>query len=128
MTATTDYAVVDWRVCTMCGVRQSGQHRTPFECIVALREVIAVYEFRIEQLLQKKLDRGRTKRSNNRFVTLDGERMTLSEAARALGMSAPALFGRIIRRLGEVVEDIDLRELGIDKPCGRNGHSAGARG
>jgi hypothetical protein len=119
MTPTTEYASVDWRVCTMCGVRQSGRHSTPFECILALRQVAAALEFRIEQSREKNLDRGRTARANNRFVTLDGVRMTLSEAARELGLSAPALFGRIVRRLGDVGEEIDLRQIGIDRACGR---------
>jgi hypothetical protein len=114
MTSTTDYAVVDWRVCTMCGVRQSGQHRTPLECIIALREVIAGYEFRTDQLLEKNLDRGRMKRSNNRFVILNGERMCLSDAARELRMTVKALRHRIHRRIGAVVETVDLRAIDID--------------
>ena len=111
--------MVDWRVCTMCGVRQSGQHRTPFECIVALREVIAVYEFRIDQLREKNLDRGRMKRSDNRFVVVSGERMCLSDAARELGISPDALRCRIRRRVGQVGEDIDLRLIEVDKRYAR---------
>ncbi len=98
----------------MCGVRQSGQHWNPSECIVALRQVIAVYVLRIVQLLDKDLDRGRMKRSTNRFVILDGERMCLSDAAHALSMSVKALRHRIERRLGAVVDTIDLRAIGVD--------------
>ena len=110
---TTEYADPDPRVCTVCGVRQCGQHLNLYECITALREVIAMLQLRIEQLLETNLEHGTVNRSNNRFVLLNGERMCLSDAARKLNLSLDALRWRIKTRLGEITDTVDLREIGI---------------
>ena len=116
---TTEYAEIDWRVCQRCGIRQNGPHRTWFECIIAYRELCSIFEKRIERLKQKNTDRGGMKRSDNRFVVVNGERMCLSDAARELGMSVDALRRRIKRRIGEIGDAIDLRLIEIDKPYAR---------
>ncbi len=87
---------------------------------MALREVIAILEFRILH----NLDRGRMKRSTNCFVTLDGERMCLSDAARQLRLSEDALRWRIKSRLGAIVDTVDLRDLDLFTDRRRSGKKA----
>ncbi len=100
---------MDERVCPHCGVRDCGPHDTPDECIAALREVIAMLEFRIERLVQ----RSHTERS---FVFYRGVRMSLASAARELGISPKVLYLRIRRRTGSaaIPPDLDLDALRIE--------------
>ena len=115
MKPTTDYSGVDDRVCTSCGVRQCGEHNSPADCIRALREVIAILEFRIEGMVEDGAQHGRVTRKNNRFVTVDQKRMCLSDAARYLGISLSTLRKRIARRIGSIDDEVDLRNSCTDR-------------
>lgn len=125
-----EYADPDSLVCWRCGLRQKGRHRNWIECVIAYRELVTVKQMRIEQLEERIRQlkvgdavRSGSGRSTNRRVILDGERMCLSDAAREKGISVKALRHRIERRLGqgweEIVEEIDLASIGIDKRYAR---------
>jgi len=97
---------------------------------MAYRELVAVKQMRIEQLKEtiRQLEERNavgsgSERSTNRIVVLNGERMCLSDAAREKGISVKALRHRIERRLGrgweEIIDEIDLAAIGIDKPYAR---------
>ena len=140
----TEYAKVDRHVCTICGIRQNGQHPNISHCILALREYVAVLELLIERL-HEDLERVRvhsprseasTEDDGQRdiepepsacFVILDGRRMRLAAAARKLCLSAKALRNRVERRLGAVVDTVDLREIDIGTPA-RRGRPRGRTG
>ncbi len=101
----------------------AGPHAGPDECIEALRTVIAKMEFRQEQTREKAAARpalagcrgGWRNRPDARMVLLDGERITLTEAARRLEMSASALHFRIVRRAGTAeYSEVDLRALHVE--------------
>jgi len=56
-------------------------------------------------------------RANSRVVILDGKRLCLTEAARALGISASALHFRITNRTGASdYGEVDIRAVGADVP------------
>jgi len=125
-----EYADPDSLVCWRCGLRQKGRHRNWIECVMAYRELVAVKQMRIEQLKEtiRQLEERNavgsgSERSTNRIVVLNGERMCLSDAAREKGISVKALRHRIERRLGrgweEIIDEIDLAAIGIDKPYAR---------
>ena len=140
----TEYAKVDRQVCTICGIRQSGQHPDISHCIRALREYVAVLELLIERL-HEELERvrihppcskappeddgqrGIESEHSTCFVILDGRRMRLADAARKLCLSAKALRNRVERRLGAVVDTVDLREIDIGTPARRGRPRAGTR-
>jgi len=118
---TVEYSDPDSLVCERCGLRQKGLHRDWLECIVNYRDMFARQQLLIEQLMEK--IRRATERSTSRFLVLYGERMCLSDAARALDMTPKALRHRITRRLGknweEVAGEIDLAAIGIEKRYAR---------
>ena len=118
---TAEYADPDSLVCERCGLRQKGLHRDWLECMITYREMFARQQLLIEQLMEK--IRRATERSTSRFLVLYGERMCLSDAARALDMTPKALRHRITRRLGknweEIAGEIDLAAIGIDKRYAR---------
>jgi len=131
----TEYARVDRHVCTICGIRQNGQHPDISHCILALREYVAVLELLIERL-HEELElvgghshcskapaddgqRGVESAHSTCAVILDGRRMRLADAARKLCLSAKALRNRVERRLGAVVDTVDLRDVDIGTPARR---------
>lgn len=125
-----EYADPDSRVCDRCGIRQNGRHRTELGCFIAYREVIAVQEMVIEHLKEKNGTPSAMERSTNRFVILFGERMSLSDAASRMGISEKAIRHRVERGLGEdweeILQEIDLGVIGIDKPYARRKGQEGA--
>ena len=55
-------------------------------------------------------------RHDARMVVLDGARITLTEAARRLQISASALHFRIVRRTGDIAyRETDIRAVGADR-------------
>jgi hypothetical protein len=109
-----------------------GQHETPggrtcrgCECVESLRANIAKLEFRLEKAVQKAVQTeqptrrgGRRDRRDTRWVILDGDRVTLTDAARRLGLSTSALHWRIVRRtIDPAYHDVDVRAIGADVPA-----------
>jgi hypothetical protein len=122
--STLDYEKLDGLVCQRCGVRSGERHRGEMGCIEALREVIAGLQLRsmaqapAENTLQKgKPSRrgGFRVRKDARMVMLGGERISLTEAARRLGITASTLHWRIVNRTrtSDYV-DVDIRAIGAD--------------
>jgi hypothetical protein len=106
--------------CPRCGLR-GARHADAEECIDALRDHIARLSFKIEQRADKPSQPtrrgGRRERKDNRFVLLDGERLTLAEAGRRLGLTASSLHFRILRRTKDAeYREVDLRAIGADVP------------
>jgi hypothetical protein len=95
---------------------------------MALREVIADLELKLERKAEKNNARILMERSNHRFVLLDGERICLSDAARKLNLSLSTIRKRIETRMGAIVDTIDLREIDIDKRHTTKRLLPGARG
>jgi hypothetical protein len=116
---TVEYADIDSHVCERCGLRQSGNHRTDLECVIAFREVCFNLETENEQLRRENRNRGGMNRSDNHFVVLHGQRMCLTDAARELGLTFDALRCRIKRRAGGSGGEVDLDALGINKRYAR---------
>ena len=106
--------------CGRCGMR--GVHTSFDECIDALRDRIGDLEIAIDTE-KASASTGATgnrggyrKRSDLRMLTLDGERVNLTEASRRLGLSPAALHFRIVNRLH--TKDygcVDLRAIGADQ-------------
>lgn len=112
--------------CLRCGVH--GHQASPAgpcrgcKCIDALRAQIAELEFRLEKSRPRKPSRsgGRRRRRDTRFVLLDGRRLSLTEAARALGLSASTLHLRLVNRTNNPdYRETDVRAVGADVPRGR---------
>lgn len=112
-------------VCRRCGIPTADPHSDSNECIDALRGVIARLEFHAETRAERsaapkpgaKPRGGVRDRHDARMVVLDGERVTLTEGARRLGLSASALHFRILRRTCDPkYSEIDLRSVGADVP------------
>ena len=110
--------------CPRCGM--PGRHADTAECIDALRGRIADLEFRQELAVDNRraprAERrgGRRDRSDARMVLLDGQRLTLAQAAEKLALTEQALYFRIRRQVGTNYRDVDLRTLGLDgrlTPC-----------
>jgi hypothetical protein len=109
-----------------------GQHETPggrpcqgCQCVESLRATIAKLEFRLEKALQKAVQSaqpsrrgGRRDRRDTRWVILDGDRVSLTEAARRLDLSTSALHWRVVRRTGDpAYHDVDVRAVHADQPA-----------
>ena len=103
--------------CARCGV-PGGQHVNAIACIDVLRDRIVRLEFRQESLAhpaQPEHRGGRRNRADNRMVVLDGDRLTLTDAARRLGITASTLHFRILNRTGNsAYRDVDVRTVGAD--------------
>jgi hypothetical protein len=140
--AKLDYEDADGQVCESCGVREKGSHHTKEDCINALRDVIAEMEDRLDALraiierfrllevpeLPPGSRGGWRDRPDNRMVILDGDRISLTDAARRLGMSVWALHQRIVRRTRDPhYGEIDLRatEVDVRRSRGRKKKQAG---
>ena len=105
-------------MCPRCGFR-GDRHPTAGDCIDALREHIALLQFRLERRAQgaPSVHVGPRKRKDNRYVLLDGESLCLTEAARRLGLSTAALHFRLVARTGtREYAGIDVRAIGADVP------------
>ncbi len=117
-------------LCARCGL--PGPHATPADCIDALRDALADLEFRIDSRRSSKPCAsaahagGRQTQIpvrpptstwfDKRMVLLDGERLSLADAARRLGISPNALHSRIEHRTGDPHYGcVDLREIGADR-------------
>ena len=124
-----NYDDVDAQVCRRCGVRGEGQHGTPGDrwcrgcpCIDAMRARIADLEFRLERVAAKPIrpeqpERrgGRRNRRDTRFVVLDGQRLCLADAARALGVTTSTLHFRLVNRVHDKnYQEVDVRAVGAD--------------
>jgi len=118
------------------GSRQPGtvllddEYLTPDDCIDVLRDRIAVLEFQLMAHKRKPAPGtrgGYHGRRDARMVLLDGERLTLTEAARRLAMSASSLHFRILKRTGTAdYTGVDLRAIHVEfKWPPKNQHTAG---
>jgi hypothetical protein len=131
------------RQCSHCGLRVTAVHETREQCIDSLRDYIATVEFNLDALrdyiakAEFNLDAGAKagssrnhnrggyrERQDARWVFLDGIRMTLTEAARELGITASTLHFRILRRTHDAAyNNVDIRAIGADiarrpvRPC-----------
>jgi len=129
-------------LCPRCGMK--GAHRDAMQCIDALRDHIAVLEWRKDDSSRGESGRcalrtpapprgGRVPRSDNRWVVLDGQRMILTDAARQLGISNVALHFRLVNRTGTTdYSGTDVRAVGADRKhtqieASRLAHAAKAR-
>jgi hypothetical protein len=101
----------------------SGRHASPLECIDALRDRIAEMELRRERRPSKSdatpqgTERrgGFRQRPDARMVILDGERLTLTEGARRLGLTGSTLHFRIVNRTGTTdYGEVDIRAIRAD--------------
>lgn len=124
----TNYEATGPQVCSRCGVHGEGEHPAPggrrcsgCECVDALRAMIADLEFRLEKMMDKPAPKasnrgGRRNRRDARFVVLDGERLCLTDAARALGLSPSTLHLRIVARTHDPdYRDVDVRAVRADQ-------------
>jgi hypothetical protein len=117
--------------CRRCGLDGEGEHTAPGDrqcrgcgCIDRLRAMVADLEFRIERMARKaakqptqKVERrgGRRDRSDTRFVVLDGQRLCLADAARALGVTTSTLHFRLVNRVQDKnYQEVDVRAVGAD--------------
>ena len=124
---TMDYEVADELVCAQCGVRNAGEHRNADECINALRSVIGTLEMRLESAKESAaINRQKARTDNRRHVVLDGERLSICDAASKIGISIDALAFRLrpFRHLN--LSAVDLRELGIAEKNMRGGVRCGS--
>ena len=128
--AAFSYEDIDQRVCARCGLRTEDRHARPEDrfcrgcpCVDALRARIADLEFRLEKMAVKPIrpeqpERrgGRRNRRDTRFVLLDGQRLCLADAARALGVTASTLHFRLVNRTHDrnYPQNADVRALGAD--------------
>ncbi|MGE5647384.1 MAG: hypothetical protein ACM336_16500 [Acidobacteriota bacterium] len=117
-------------MCARCGL--PGPHATPAECIDALRDRIADLEFRIDSRRSSKPCASAARAGgrqaqipvrpptstwfDRRMVMLDRERLSLTDAARRLGISPDALHFRLLNRTGTAdYRDVDVRVVGADR-------------
>jgi hypothetical protein len=107
--------------CPRCGLR--GLHASADDCIDALRSKIAEMEFAKDAAREARGPRpgrpskrgGLRNRKDGRTVILDGDQVSLAEAARRLGMHAGTLYHQIARSTGNPkAQDVDLGSIGVD--------------